>query len=165
MIRFLIWHLRTSYLTYNKDGVGERLITLDTSTLFSDPSIRGAGYGANHEIQRTYSPPIPVATAVASEYFSAPIKTAGFGPSPFGDDEYDGGIVTGRGSADTVGLGPQARRRRRKEQQEEDDSSDLSDESDEEAEGQRWLCPSTFSQLFDLLNIGLLSRSNSLRCR
>ena len=137
MIRFLIWQLRTSYLTYNKDGVGERLITLDSSTLFSDPSIRGAGYGANQEIQRTYSPPIPVATAVASEYFSAPIRTAGFGANPLGEDEDERGIVTGRGSVDTVGLGPQTKRRRRREQQEEDDSSDLSDESDEEVEGQR----------------------------
>ena len=133
----MIWQLRTSYLTYNKDGVGERLITLDSSTLFSDPSIRGAGYGTNHDIQRTYSPPIPVATAVASEYFSAPIRTAGFGPRPFGNDEDEGGMVTGRGSADTVSLGVQSKRRKRREQQEEDDSSDLSDESDEEGEGQR----------------------------
>lgn len=126
-------------MTYNKDGVGERLINIDSSALFSDPGIRGAGYGANPDIQRTYSPPIPVATAVASEYFSAPIKTAGFGPSPFGDEDEERGMVIGKGSADTVGPGPQTKRRKRREQQ-EDDSSDLSDESDDEAENaQRYI--------------------------
>ena len=43
-------------------------------------------------------------------------------------------MVTGKGSADTVGPGPQIRRRRRREQQEEDDSSDLSDESDDDVD-------------------------------
>ena len=46
-------------------------------------------------------------------------------------------MVTGRGSTDTVGPGPNVRRRRRREQHEEDDSSDLSDESDDEIEGAR----------------------------
>ena len=46
-------------------------------------------------------------------------------------------MVTGRGRADTVGPGPNVRRRRRREQHEEDDSSDLSDESDDEVEGAR----------------------------
>ena len=46
-------------------------------------------------------------------------------------------MVTGRGSTDTVGPGPNIRRRRRREQHEEDDSSDLSDESDDEVEGAR----------------------------
>ena len=130
--RFLIWQLRTSYLTYNKDGVGERLISLDPSKLLSDPSIRNAGYGARPDIQRTYSPPIPVATGVASEYFAGPSKAASFGIDADGEAELEGGMVTGKGSADTVGPGPQARRRRRQEQQEDDDSSDLSDDSDDE---------------------------------
>jgi target of rapamycin complex 2 subunit MAPKAP1 len=113
--------------------VGERLISLAPSTLFSDPSIRNAGYGANLEIHRTYSPPIPVTTHVASEYFSGPNKTNSFDVNT-GNDE--GGMVTGKGSMDTVGPAPQVKRRRRREQQEEDDSSDLSDESDDE-DGQR----------------------------
>ena len=112
--------------------MGERLISLDPSTLLSDPSIRNAGYGANPEIQRTYSPPIPVATGVASEYFAGPSKSRSFGSGAAGEAELEGGMVTGKGSADTVAPGPQIRRRRRREQQEEDDSSDLSDESDDE---------------------------------
>lgn len=44
-------------------------------------------------------------------------------------------MVTGRTSNDTVGPGPLAKRRRRKEQIDDDDSSELSDESDEDADG------------------------------
>lgn len=130
-IRFLIWQLRTSYLINNKDGVGERLISLPSTALFSDPSIKNAGYGAHLESQRTYSPPIPVTTTVASEYFSGPSKTNSFDVNA-GDG--GGGMVTGKGSVDTVGPAPQVKRRRRREQQEEDDSSDLSDESDDTEE-------------------------------
>ena len=54
-----------------------------------------------------------------------------------GDDEDEGGMVTGRVSNDTVGPGPNFRRRRRKETIDEDDSSDLSDESDDGIDGQR----------------------------
>ena len=132
MSSFLIWQLRTSYLTHIKDGVGERLITVDSGIL-NDPSFRAAGWAANaNDIKRTYSPPIP--TAVTSDYFSAPTRPSGFGPSGFGDDEDDGNMVTGRGSNDTVGPALVTKRRRRREQQEEDDSSDLSGESDEEFE-------------------------------
>ena len=46
-------------------------------------------------------------------------------------------MVTGRGSSDTVGPGPNVRRRRRREQHDEDDSSDLSDESEDDVEGAR----------------------------
>lgn len=46
-------------------------------------------------------------------------------------------MVTGRGSTDTVGPGPNVRRRRRREQHDEDDSSDLSDESEDDIEGAR----------------------------
>lgn len=115
--------------------MGERLISLDSTALFNDPSIRAAGYGVKSEIQRTYSPPIPVAAAVSSEYFSGPSKAAGHDAARFPDDEEEGGMVTGRGSTDTVGPRPQVKRRRRREQQEEDDSSDLSDDSEEEADG------------------------------
>ncbi|KAL8721537.1 MAG: hypothetical protein Q9225_001791 [Loekoesia sp. 1 TL-2023] len=132
---FLIWQLRTSYLTHVKDGVGERLITVDSSIL-NDPSFRAAGWSAsNADIKRTYSPPIP--TAITSDYFAAPPRSAGFAPPGFNDEEEEGGMVTGRGSTDTVGPGPNIRRRRRREQHEEEDSSDLSDESDEEVDDSR----------------------------
>ena len=128
----MIWQLRTSYLTHVKDGIGERLINLDCG-IFNDPSFRAAGWTANvADIQRTYSPPIP--TAITSDYFSIPPRSAGFAPAGFVDEDDEGGIVTGRGSTDTVGPGPEIRRRRRREQQREEDSSDLSDESEEENE-------------------------------
>ncbi|KAI4250551.1 MAG: hypothetical protein L6R40_000151 [Gallowayella cf. fulva] len=132
---FLIWQLRTSYLTHIKDGVGERLITVDSSIL-KDPSFRAAGWDvSNADIKRTYSPPIP--TAITSDYFTAPPRSAGFPPPGFNDEDEEGGMVTGRGNTDTVGPGPNLRRRRRREQHEEEDSSDLSDESDEEADDSR----------------------------
>lgn len=130
---FLIWQLRNSYLTNIKDGIGERLINIDSSVL-NDPSFRAAGWSTNHaDIRRTYSPPIP--TAVTSEYFAAPPRSAGFAPPGFNDEEDEGGMVTGRGSADTVGPVPRLKKTRLREQHDEDDSSDLSDESDEEIEG------------------------------
>lgn len=116
-----------------KDGIGERLISVDSGIL-NDPSFRAAGWTADTaDIKRTYSPPIP--TAITSDYFSAPPRSAGFAPSGFNDEDDEGGMVTGRGSTDTVGPGPNLRRRRQREQQEEDDSSDLSDDSDEDVEG------------------------------
>ena len=130
---FLIWQLRTSYLTNIKDGIGERLINIDSSVL-NDPSFRAAGWSADlAEVKRTYSPPIP--TAVASDYFSAPPRSAGFAPPGFNDEDDEAGMAAGQGSADTVGPGPRLRKPRRREQHEEDDSSDLSDESDEDVEG------------------------------
>ena len=138
MYSFLIWQLRTSYLIHNKDGVGERLITLDPTAILSDPALRAAGYGADIESYRTYSPPIPTATAVSSDYFSAP-KPKRRGSLSVGTEDDEGGMVTGKGSTDTVGPAPHVKRRRRREREEEDDSSDLSDESEEEAElGQRY---------------------------
>ena len=113
--------------------MGERLISVDSSIL-NDPSFRAAGWTANiADLKRTYSPPIP--TAIAPDYFSAPIRSAGFAPQGFGEEDEEGGLVTGKGSNDTVGPGLAATRRRRREQHEEDDSSDLSDESDEDTEG------------------------------
>lgn len=101
------------------------------SSILNDPSFRAAGWSVDHpDIKRTYSPPIP--TAVASDYFTAPPRSAGFPPPDFNDEEEEGGMVTGRGSNDTVGPGPILRRRRQKEQHDDDDSSDLSDDSDEE---------------------------------
>jgi hypothetical protein len=131
---FVLYQLRTAYLSHIKDGVGDRLITVNSSVL-NDPAFRAAGWQPNaSDIKRTYSPPIP--TAITSEYFQAP-RSAGVRGADFGDDdEEEGGMVTGGGgSNDTVGPDIRTRRRRRKEQLEEDDSSDLSDESDEDADG------------------------------
>ncbi|QDS74681.1 hypothetical protein FKW77_000219 [Venturia effusa] len=131
---FVLYQLRTAYLSHIKDGVGERLITVNASVL-NDPAFRAAGWQPNaSDIKRTYSPPIP--TAITSEYFQAP-RPVGVRGADFGDDDEDeGGMVTGGGgSNDTVGPDMRTRRRRRKEQLEEDDSSDLSDESEEDADG------------------------------
>ena len=120
-------------MTHIKDGVGERLISID-SAIINDPAFRAAGWAPGvTDTKRTYSPPIP--TAVTPDYFSAPLRSAGHAPPGFVDEDDDGGMITGRGSADTVGPGPIAKKRRRREPHEEDDSSDLSDESDDEAEG------------------------------
>ena len=128
-----IWYLRTSYLSNIKDGIGERLINVNSSVL-NNPAFRSAGWSANAaEIKRTYSPPIP--TALTSEYFQGPPGSGIQRITSFPEDEDEGGMVTGRTSNDTVGPGPLAKRRRRKEQLDDDDSSDLSDESDEDADG------------------------------
>ena len=120
-------------MTNIKDGIGERLINVDSSVL-NDPGFRAAGWTADlADIKRTYSPPIP--TAVTSDYFSAPPRSAGFAPPGYNDEEDEGGMVTCRGSADTVGPGPRLRKNRRRVQPDEDDSSDLSDESDDDGEG------------------------------
>ncbi|KAF2277912.1 SIN1-domain-containing protein [Westerdykella ornata] len=129
---FVVYQLRSSYLSLIKDGVGERLINVNTSVL-NNPAFRAAGWIPNAaDIKRTYSPPIP--TAITSEYFQAPRSAALKAPEGFGDEEEEGGMVTGGGSNDTVGPTLNTRRRRRKEQLEEEDSSDLSEESDEEGE-------------------------------
>ncbi|KAI9791115.1 MAG: hypothetical protein M1816_004346 [Peltula sp. TS41687] len=131
---FIIYNLRASYLSQIKDGVGERLITINQG-VFNTPGFRAAEWSPNPaDIKRTYSPPIP--TAIASEYFQVPPRSAGHAPPGFGDDEEEGGMVTGGGvSGDTVGPALNTKRRRRREQLEEEDSSDLSGESDEDGEG------------------------------
>ncbi|KAL9087627.1 MAG: hypothetical protein Q9165_006551 [Trypethelium subeluteriae] len=132
---FALYQLRTAYLTHIKDGVGERLISVNASVL-NDPAFRDAGWVPNTaEIKRTYSPPIP--TAITSEYFQAPPRSAGLPGSGLEEEDDMGGMVTGHGgSQDTVGPSLNARKKRRKEQHEEDDSSDLSDDSDEDGDGQ-----------------------------
>lgn len=105
------------------------MIHLDCGIL-NNPSFRAAGWTASGaDLRRTHSPPIP--TTITSDYFSGPPRSAVGARTNF-DEEDEGGIVTGRGNTDTVGPGPEIRRRRRREQQREDDSSDLSDESDED---------------------------------
>ena len=119
-------------MTHIKDGVGERLINVDSGIL-NDSSFRAAGWSAETaDIKRTYSPPIP--TAITSDYFAAPPRSAGLSPGAFGEEDEDGGMITGHGSSETVGPNPLTRKRR-KTQPEEDDSSDLSDESDEDVDG------------------------------
>ena len=135
LIRFALYQLRTAYLTHIKDGVGERLINVNTSVL-NDPAFRDAGWVPNTaEIKRTYSPPIP--TAITSEYFQAPPRSAALQGGSFDEEDDAGGMVTGHGgSQDTVGPSLNAKKKRRKEQHEEEDSSDLSDDSDEDGDGQ-----------------------------
>lgn len=133
---FTLYRLRLGYLNQIHDGVGERLINLNTAVL-NEPAFRAAGWAADAAaIKRCYSPPIP--TTGAAEYFNRPTRARGEGLSLADSaEEHHGGLISGqRGSGDT--LGPSAltekERRRRKQGQkmEEDDSSDLSDESDEE---------------------------------
>ncbi|KAH8672113.1 stress-activated map kinase interacting protein 1-domain-containing protein [Tricladium varicosporioides] len=125
------YQLRTNYLNTIADGVGERLITINDSFL-NTAGFKAAGWRPNPaSIKRTHSPPIP--TAIASEYFQAPPRSAGLTHN-LEDEIEEGGMVTGGGAGDTVGPGIATKRRRRREQMEEDDSSDLSDDSEEEGD-------------------------------
>ncbi|TKA26006.1 hypothetical protein B0A50_05518 [Salinomyces thailandicus] len=133
---FTLYRLRLGYLNQAQDGVGERLINLNTAVL-NEPAFRAAGWAPDTAaIKRCYSPPIP--TTGAAEYFSRPVRSKGGGvdlaDSP---EETYGGLISGqRGSDDT--LGPSAltekekRRRKQGHRIEEDDSSDLSDDSDDD---------------------------------
>lgn len=130
---FAVYQLRTAYLANIKDGVGERLITVNTAVL-DDPAFRTAGWVPNYaDIKRTYSPPIP--TAVTSDYFRAPQRTAISRTED--EDQAERGMITGTGSHVTVGPEPFRIRRKRREREEDDDSSDLSDESEDEDEAPR----------------------------
>lgn len=136
VLRFVLYQLRSGFLANNKDIYPERLISVNT-TVLNDPAFRSAGWLPNAaDNKRSHSPPIPA--VVTSEYFRAPASAGLNAPADFGEDEDEGGMVTGAGSNDTVGPTRAARRRRRREPREidEDDSSDLSDESDEADEPQ-----------------------------
>ncbi len=134
---FTLYRLRLGYLSQTHDGVGERLINLNTAVL-NEPAFRAAGWTQDAAaIKRCYSPPIP--TTGAAEYFNRPVRSRadGFTLADSPEERQHGGLISGhRGSEDT--LGPSAltekERRRRKQghKMEEDDSSDLSDDSDEE---------------------------------
>ncbi|KAK1052850.1 Component of a membrane-bound complex containing the Tor2p kinase, partial [Friedmanniomyces endolithicus] len=134
---FTLYRLRLGYLSQTHDGVGERLINLNTA-VFNEPAFRAAGWTQDAAaIKRCYSPPIP--TTGAAEYFNRPVRSRadGFTLADSPEERQHGGLISGhRGSEDT--LGPSAltekERRRRKQghKMEEDDSSDLSDDSDEE---------------------------------
>lgn len=156
---FTIWQLRTSYLSAIKDGIGDRLISVNDSVL-NAPGFRAAGWlptspTAQEQgslVKRTYSPPIPTTATVASEYYR-------FARHHHGDqneedrlsvgddgDEDEGGMVTGGGGGSTYVFGAKhhgrgARKHRRRDRQiqrqgegEDEDSSDLSDDSDEDGD-------------------------------
>lgn len=132
---FTLYNLRLGYLNNNHDGVGERLISLNTGVL-NEPAFRAAGWTADTAaVKRCYSPPIP--TTGAAEYFTRPSRGYG-GGVPLSDNvEEQGGMITGhRGSEDTISTNilneKERRRRKQREKMEEDDSSDLSDDSDME---------------------------------
>ena len=135
---FAVYQLRLAYLQHIHDGVGERLINLNTSVL-NNPAFRAAGWTPDSgAVRRCYSPPIPTTGAgVSSEYFQAPRKPTRVSLEDDGDG-IQGGMVTGnQGSEDTIGAGgiganELRKRRRRREQMEEEDSSDLSDDSDDD---------------------------------
>lgn len=114
------------------DGVGERLITINDAFL-NTAGFKAAGWRPNPaNIKRTHSPPIP--TAIASEYFQAPPRSAGLASNGLEDETEEGTLITGGAAGDTVGPGIATKRRRRREQMEEEDSSDLSDDSDEDGD-------------------------------
>ena len=116
------YQLRSNYLNTIKDGVGERLITINDAFL-NTPGFKAAGWRTNPSSrQRTHSPPIP--TAITSEYFKAP--AAGLQVN-FEEENDEGGMVTGGNAENTFGPGLGVKRRRRREQMEEEDSSDLTD--------------------------------------
>ncbi|OGE53540.1 hypothetical protein PENARI_c007G04765 [Penicillium arizonense] len=156
---FAIWQLRSSYLSTIKDGIGDRLITVNDSVL-NTPGFRAAGWSttsaypnthSSSHLRRSYSPPIPTTANVSSEYYRLAERNA----KPAQDDvqglgledgEDDGGMVTGKSHADTTGRRHHARggkkKSRRERQQEaqrqaeaeDDDSSDLSDDSDDDGD-------------------------------
>lgn len=132
---FTLYNLRLGYLNHNHDGVGERLINLNTSVL-NEPAFRAAGWTPDTTaVKRCYSPPIP--TTGAAEYFTRPTRAHGGGVPLTDRGEEHGGMISGhRGSQDTISTNvfseKERRRRRQRDKMEEDDSSDLSDDSEEE---------------------------------
>lgn len=132
---FTLYNLRLGYLNSNHDGVGERLISLNTGVL-NEPAFRAAGWVPDQSaVKRCYSPPIP--TTGAAEYFTRPSRGQG-GGVPLAENVHEhGGMISGhRGSEETINTHVfserERRRRKQREKMEEDDSSDLSDDSEEE---------------------------------
>ncbi|OJK00867.1 hypothetical protein ASPACDRAFT_77752 [Aspergillus aculeatus ATCC 16872] len=181
---FTIWQLRTSYLSTIKDGIGDRLINVN-NTVLNTPGFRAAGWSSASanpntqtgaaQIKRTYSPPIPLTTAVASEYYQLGIardanESARLGAGEDGDDD-EGGMVTGKSNMDIIGRrnfrGKRTHRRDRQQndqqkhrEAEEDDSSDLSDESDDDGDS----APSGANQMkFPKLPIRTRAGSSPIR--
>lgn len=109
-----------------KDGVGERLITVNPTAL-NAPGFRNAGWGNPAEIRRTHSPPIPVGTS--SEYFARAPRSAGDAPVGFNDGDDD---PTRHGLPERSTRGDRIPHRMREVLRDDDDSSDASDDSDDE---------------------------------
>lgn len=144
---FTVWQLRTGYLTNIKDGVGERLINMNSSVL-NAPGLRAAGWPIvarmnAAQIGQMHSPPIPTNTGVASEYFQNVNRASRQGDrnGDEEDDEVSGMVTGGRRSPNVVDNFAMRRRKHGKRirqaqraRQDDDDSSDLSDDSDEESE-------------------------------
>jgi hypothetical protein len=54
---YVIHHLRTRYLKNYPDGVGERIISINSNSI-SGAAARAGGYLKPEDLKRTYSPPI-----------------------------------------------------------------------------------------------------------
>lgn len=132
-----------------KDGVGERLISINPSAL-NVPAFKNAGWGSPSEIRRTYSPPIPV--GAETEYFTNnPPRSIRDSPIPppvtgiaLGNPDAEDGLVTGgltsHFSNESVELAiakapktesVKGSQKAREMHREEDDSSDMSEDSDD----------------------------------
>lgn len=148
---FTTYTLRHTHLVNNRhagDGVSERLITLP-SNLLHNPAFRAAGWIPDTSaIKRCYSPPIPTTGAAGGDgvYFRAPTRARGVnledGEEQGEDGDAVGGMVTGRGSEDTipaiVANEKKRRQKSRREMLDDDDSSDLdSEDSDEDDEDEK----------------------------
>jgi hypothetical protein len=118
-----------------KDGVGERLITVNPTSL-NVPAFKNAGWGV--DIKRAHSPPIPCGPA--GEYFASAAgrafnEEATAGQGARGDDAST--LLGSRFSSDSVDT-PNAKpsktgaARRMEMHREEDDSSDMSEDSDDD---------------------------------
>jgi hypothetical protein len=141
-----------------RDGVGERLISLNPASI-NVPAYKNAGWGTATEIRRTYSPPIP--SGAGAEYFpNAPLRSVNLGDSTLpattigvserqsnGDateDDALAGLAShfSNESTELAAEKPEVRRRRRRERElhrEDDDSSDMSDDSDDDESSQAWV--------------------------
>ncbi|EGD87433.1 hypothetical protein H112_05976 [Trichophyton rubrum D6] len=109
---FTIWQLRTSYLATIKDGVGDRLINVNSSILNS-PCFRSAGWSATADpnaahIKRTHSPPIPTATTVGEQYAGSGSQSTARRGNGSGSVTVRNEVITREGSyagEDTLQLG------------------------------------------------------------
>jgi hypothetical protein len=59
--RYVIHHLRTRYLKNYPDGVGERIISINSHSL-SGAAARAGGYLRPEDLKRSFSPPITAET-------------------------------------------------------------------------------------------------------
>ncbi|KAF8475654.1 stress-activated map kinase interacting protein 1-domain-containing protein [Kalaharituber pfeilii] len=124
---FVIYRIRNRYLQCMKDGVGERLITVNP-TVLNVPGFRNAGWGNPAEIRRTHSPPIPVGTS--TEYFAAAPRSAGDLSGSFNENADDS--LKAQKPSEFITRGDRIARRMREVTRDDDDSSDASDDSDDE---------------------------------